>query len=127
MKKYPRNYRLSKKTVQQIKDLVSVMDSSDATAVITQAVQEKYLHFLEEHATHLKINRNGKYDVIKSGVKIGTVEGSYVDRIPEKRRKEFMGAGVLHGEIELLLDVAAGRTDNIELDPENLKKVSKEV
>lgn len=125
MKKYPRNYRLSKKTVQQIKDLISVMDSSDATAVITQAVQEKYLHFLEEHATQLKINRNGKYDVIKSGVKIGTVEGSYVDRIPEKRRKEFMGAGVLHGEIELLLDVAAGRTDNIELDLENLKKVSK--
>ena len=125
MKKYPRNFRLSKKTVQQIEDLVSVMGSPDATAVITQAVQEKYLHFLDEHATRLKLNRNGKYDVIKSGVKVGTVEASHVEHLPEKRRNEFLGTGVLHGEIELLLDVAAGRSSKIELIPKNLKKVSK--
>lgn len=108
MKKLARNYRLSQKTVQQIEDLVSTLGCSDATAVITRAVQDKHQRFMDEHATRLVQRKDGQYDVVVSDQKIAVIHADQVEAIPVNRRKEFLGQGVLHGEVELLLDIARG-------------------
>jgi hypothetical protein len=116
LKKLLKNYRLSSKIVRQVEELSLVMGGVDATAVIIQAIQEKHDRFLEEHGTRLSKRRDGKYDVIKGGEKIAIIGMDQVDALPEKKRNEFLDQGVLHGEIELLLDVAAGRGKAISVD-----------
>jgi ribosomal protein L22 len=122
MKKIARNYRLSQKTVQQIEDLVSTMGCSDATAVITRAVQDKHQRFMDEHATRLVQRKDGQYDVVVSDQKIAVINADQVEAIPVNRRKEFLGQGVLHGEVELLLDIARGGGKEITLDLDTWKK-----
>lgn len=124
MKKLLKNYRLSSKTVRQVEDLSVVMGGVGATAVIIQAIQEKHDHFLEEHGTRLSKRRDGRYDVIKGGEKIAIIDANQVDAMPKKKRNEFLEQGVLHGEIELLLDVAAGRGKTIRVDTKKWTQAS---
>lgn len=122
MKKLARNYRLSKQTVQQIEDLVSILGCSDATAVIARAVQDKHQRFMDEHGTRLVQRKDGRYDVVVFDQKIAVVNADQVEAIPVNRRKEFLGQGVLHGEVELLLDIARGGGKEITLDLDTWKK-----
>jgi hypothetical protein len=119
LKKLLRNYRLSPKTVQQIGELSTVLGELNATAVVSQAIQEKHDRFLKENGTRLSLRRDGKYDVIKRDLKIAVIEASQVRAMPESKRNEFLGQGILHGEVELILDVAAGRGKKIKIDQEN--------
>jgi hypothetical protein len=125
LKKLLRNYRLSSKTVKQIEELSAVMGDLGATAVVTQAIQEKHDLFLRENSTRLFLRRDGKYDVIKGNLKIAVIEASQVKAMPENKRNEFMGWGVLHGEVELLLEVAAGRGRKITIHEQNWDQASR--
>jgi hypothetical protein len=101
------------------------MGDLDATAVVTQAIQEKHDRFLEENSTRLSLRQDGKYNVIKGNLKIAVIDANQVKAMPENKRNEFLGRGVLHGELELLLEVAAGRGRKITIHEQNWDQASR--
>jgi DNA-binding ferritin-like protein len=67
MKKILRNFRLSPKTIQQIEELSRMAGDADATAIVTQAIQEKHEQFWFANSARLHPRRDGRYDVEKQG------------------------------------------------------------
>jgi hypothetical protein len=116
MKKILRNFRLSSKTIQQIEELSRMAGDADATAIVTQSIQEKHEQFWLANSTRLHPRRDGRYDVEKQGQKIAIVESELVNSLPQKMRDDFLGQGVLHGEIDLLLGLTKQREGNVEID-----------
>lgn len=92
-----------------------MMGDADATAIVTQAIQEKHDQFWMANSVRLHPRRDGKYDVEKQGHKIAIVEAGLMNSLPQKMRDDFLGRGVLHGEIDLLLDVANRSGEKIEI------------
>jgi hypothetical protein len=115
VKKILRNFRLSPKTIQQIEELSRMSGDAEATAIVTQAIQEKHEQFWFDNSARLHPRRDGRYDVEKQGKKIAIVEAELVNALPQKMRDDFLGRGVLHGEIDLLLGLANHPGDKIEI------------
>ena len=110
--KISRTYRLSQKTLDQIKWLSSRFGDLNATDVITAAVAELYEHKkAEEPVAHLLPIEDGSYDLTVNGETLSRISENTLKQLPEEVINEMLAGLSEGGEALTYLVLAAVKED----------------